>query len=288
MSEPKQTKLKMKPTVEIQKELEQLYHKNKLLPRLRREFNLIPEIPAKCEELGFPEGFGIDLLCHMVIQKRAKVSTLVGLLWKYFNKDGLSTQQAMQQCAEALLVAAHNNFVNYDKFTELFIIRIDLPADVHEDLERYQYPLPLLVRPRHVGHNRETGYYTDNSSMILKKGNHHDDDICLNHINRVNRTALTIDVNTAAFIKNSWSNLNSPKPGESARQFQQRKRAFYKYDVATRDIMAGILMYDNKFYIAHKYDKRGRTYCMGYHINPQGNAWNKAVVNFANQEVPTK
>jgi DNA-directed RNA polymerase len=41
----------------------------------------------------------------------------------------------------------------------------------------------------------------------------------------------------------------------------------------------------NRFYMTHKYDKRGRTYSQGYHINPQGNDWNKAVIEFADKEV---
>ena len=42
------------------------------------------------------------------------------------------------------------------------------------------------------------------------------------------------------------------------------------------------------FYLPHKYDKRGRTYCQGYHVSYQGAAWNKAVIEFANEEVTTK
>jgi DNA-directed RNA polymerase len=37
--------------------------------------------------------------------------------------------------------------------------------------------------------------------------------------------------------------------------------------------------------MTHKYDKRGRTYSQGYHIQPQGSDWNKAVIEFADKEI---
>jgi len=40
--------------------------------------------------------------------------------------------------------------------------------------------------------------------------------------------------------------------------------------------------------LTHKYDKRGRCYSQGYHVNPQGNDWNKAVIEFAEKEPVTK
>ena len=46
-------------------------------------------------------------------------------------------------------------------------------------------------------------------------------------------------------------------------------------------------MAGNHFYLTHRYDKRGRTYAQGYYINPQGNEWNKAVLEFADKEIVT-
>jgi DNA-directed RNA polymerase len=43
--------------------------------------------------------------------------------------------------------------------------------------------------------------------------------------------------------------------------------------------------YGNEFYLTHRYDKRGRVYCQGYHISYQGNAWNKSVIELADKEI---
>ena len=41
----------------------------------------------------------------------------------------------------------------------------------------------------------------------------------------------------------------------------------------------------NQFYLNHKVDKRGRIYSVGYHLNPQGAAFKKASLEFANAEL---
>ena len=48
-----------------------------------------------------------------------------------------------------------------------------------------------------------------------------------------------------------------------------------------------MLMYNqgNRFYLTNKVDKRGRLYSVGYHINTQGNQFQKAMVELADEEI---
>ena len=41
----------------------------------------------------------------------------------------------------------------------------------------------------------------------------------------------------------------------------------------------------NRFYFTHKVDKRGRIYSHGYHINPQGSAFKKAMLELSEPEL---
>ena len=43
----------------------------------------------------------------------------------------------------------------------------------------------------------------------------------------------------------------------------------------------------NRFYLGHKYDKRGRIYAQGYHISTQGTPYRKAMLDFADKEPVT-
>ncbi|MNX99393.1 hypothetical protein D3C86_1318360 [compost metagenome] len=142
----------------------------------------------------------------------------------------------------------------------------------------------MVVRPRLVRTNRDTGMLNTGGSLILKN-NHHEGDICLDHINRSNDIKFTINFHVADMVKNQWKGLDKAKPGEPREEFEKRKRAFVKYDRTARDVMKLITEHGNEFWLLHKYDKRGRTYCQGYHVNFQGSPWNKAIVEFANKEI---
>ena len=259
---------------ERQKELEHLFNKNQLLPRIRKEF-------VDCEECDFlehmkenqiPVAFGVDLLAQLVLHKRASLSTLIGCLRHHFD-DG-------QQTADMLYKAADIDLIDYDPEMRIFIMKFDISPDVQEELDKFQFPLPMIVPPLKVLNNKENGYFTSSGSIILRN-NHHMDDVCLDHINRMNAIKFTINNDTASMVKNSWRSLDKPKEGETKEDFNRRKRAFEKYDRTAKDVMA---LLTDEFYLTHKYDKRGRTYCQGYHVNPQGNPWNKAVVEFADKE----
>ncbi len=254
---------------------EQLYNKNQLHRRLEKEFN-IPEVIAHLERHSIPVGFGIDLMITMVIHKRAPVGMLVSMLHTHF--------KTLQECADMLLKAAEVDLVDYQSVGQTFVLRHDVTDDVYEELDQYQYPLPLLVPPKTINSNSESGYYTFEKSVILKK-NHHKDDVYLAHLNRCNATIFTINLDTALMVKNRWADLDHKRSNETLQEYNQRVKAFQKYDRASRTVIDKLVDEGNQFWLTHRYDKRGRCYCQGYHVTYQGNEWNKAVIEFANKEV---
>lgn len=265
---------------ERQMMLEQLYSKNQLLPRLQTEFRSCPDINFEEEftRLGIPVHFGLDLVVQMALHKRADVPTMVGILYHHFNDA--------QMTADMILKAVDADVVDWDGRKQLLITRFDVAPHVQAELDRFQYPLPMVIPPRPIRDNRSSGYLMNNSSVILKK-NHHDDDVCLDHLNTVNQVRLSINLECVAMLHNKWKSLDQRKPTETQDQFILRKKAFLKYDRTAHDVMDLLLEHGNEFYLTHKYDKRGRTYSCGYHVNYQGNPWNKAVIEFADKELVT-
>ena len=263
---------------QVQIDMEKLFHKNQLHPRIKAEFTSA-DLPFRdvMVKHGLDPQFGFDLLVQMVLHKRAGLPILVGILRKHFKGDN-------QACADALLLACQIDLVDWNPATEQFIVKYDITQDVQDDLDRYQFPLPMIVEPRELKTNSDTGYFTSRNSVILKN-NHHDKDVCLDHLNHMNRVKLTLNNEVVSFIENSWRNLDKPKPGEDRKDFDKRKKAFEKYDRTARDVMAHLEIAGGEFYLTHKYDKRGRVYCQGYHVNYQGNTWNKAVIEFAQAEM---
>lgn len=257
--------------------IETILNKNHLIPRIKREFlsSDSPNFIKLFKDNNIPYKFGLNLLVQMALHKRANLMTLAGSL-RHHCKN-------LQECSDLLEKAARIDLVDYNKSLRQFIARYLLSKDVQEELDKFQFPLPMIIEPMTLTNNMESGYIIGKESVILKN-NHTEDDVCLDHINRMNKIAFTINHDTAAMIKNKWKNLDKCKPGESKQDFDKRKKAFQKYDNVCKDVMDLLLKEGNELYFTHKYDKRGRTYCIGYHVTYQGTEWNKAVLEFANKE----
>lgn len=261
-----------------QLELEALYNKNQLMDRIRAEF-------TNCKDFDFiryiksknlDEKFAIDLLAQMALHKRANLPTLIGCLRHHFKKA--------QDCADALLAAAEADLVDYSHVLSVFVVKFTISADVQAELDRFQFPLPMVVEPRKLKHNLDSAYLTGKGSVILRN-NHHMGDVCLDHLNRINRIPFTINTDTVSMVQNKWRNLDKPKAGESKADFERRKKAFAKYDSTAHDVIDVLTKHGNLFYLTHRPDKRGRTYCQGYHVSYQGAPWNKAVLELADKEI---
>lgn len=261
-------------------ELERLFSKNQLIPRIKAEFTNCTTVDFKTYmiEQEIPVQFGLDLLVQMVLHKRANLPTLVGILHHHLD-DAQATADMLLKCAMA-------DLVDWSPDLKLFVVKFPITQDVQDELDRFQYPLPMVVEPKTIKDNRTSGYYENQSSVILKK-NHHEDDVCLDHLNRLNKIKLTINDVVVKMVKNKWKNLDKPKDCETKEDFEKRKKAFAKYDRTAKDVIKVLMEHSDSFYLTHKYDKRGRTYCMGYHVNYQGNPWNKSCIEFANKETIT-
>lgn len=269
----------MEDKVTTQLAMERIFAKNQLLKRIKTEF-----IEAGFEkflvERDIPVEFGLDLLVQMHLHKRTTVEVLVGILYRHFE----GYDDPMQACANALLYASQKDVMDWNDMDRKFIVKYVLSKDVQDEIDQYQYPLPMIVQPEPIKDNKTTGYLTINGSVILKN-NHHEDDVVLEHLTEMNNIKLCINPNTVRMVQNQWKGLAKPEDGEKFEEYQKRVRAFEKYDRTSRDILDSLFTLGNEFYLTHKYDKRGRTYCQGYHVTYQGNDWCKSVVEFADKEL---
>lgn len=270
-----------KPSLELldhQHTLEKLFNKNQTVPRIKAEFTNFKDFDFAdyMQHKGIPIDFGMALMAQMALHKRCDLPTLVGIM--------KSQCDDVQECANLIEICAEADLVDWVPDLQIFVVKVTIAQHVQEELDRFQYPLPFVVPPKKVKSNRDTGMYMSNGSIILKK-NHHDDDVCLDHINRCNAMQFKLDDRVITMVKNQWRNLDKAKPGETNEDFMRRRKAFEKYDRTAKDVMTIIRQVSDTFHLGHKYCKRGRTYCQGYHVNYQGTAWNKAVILFANQEV---
>ena len=124
----------------------------------------------------------------------------------------------------------------------------------------------------------ESNHDLEQGNMILGgKLNYHNGNICLDHINRMNKIPMAL--NKEFLIKYP----EEPK-SDSVIDTPEKKALWQHYSKESKKRYAHALTSAEKLYLNHKPDTRGRVYAVGYYINPQGSGYQKAMLQFANKE----
>lgn len=186
---------------------------------------------------------------------------------------------AITTMGEILAVLCETNvfeIFKYNKMGSLYIYHnFHFPVTLKEFIENCEYLPPMVCEPLEVTSNYSSGYLTHSDSLILKN-NHHNGDLCLDVVNKVNRVALSLDTEYLSMYEETPK--TEPEDQVQKDNWQRFKEQSYEfYHLMTSQ--------GNRFYLTNKYDKRGRMYCQGYNISYQGTAFKKAILNLAKKEV---
>lgn len=147
--------------------------------------------------------------------------------------------------------------------------------ECREYINETKYLPPMLVPPVLVRANNESGYLETRKSLILGSGNYHEENICLDSINKFNQVPFSLDLNLLRMYE------EMPK---KVLDTQEKKEAFSKMKSESLKTYVHLAAMGNRFWFTHGVDKRGRTYVQGYHVNTQGSSFKKAIVNLADEE----
>lgn len=211
------------------------------------------------------------------------------------------TRVGIQACAEVIAILCETNFFNLEKYHVNSSIYIKsnfvLPDELIDYIERACYLPPMIVKPKTLRDNRSSGYMTVKGESLLLGGghNHHNDPIALDVLNLMNRYELCL--NTFILdnvVEEPTHDLDvvEQKPDqpplteiEKQRAIAQQKKNWAKHLEQSAYFYQHIRLNNNKMYISNKYDKRGRVYSQGHHINPQGTSYKKACIDLFNKSV---
>lgn len=257
----------MTSMIETQRNLEELYDRNQLLEVLRDQFSALTEDPFK-----------LECVVQIYLHKQADVPTMVGLFSPRWGEP--------QDVAEMLKEVVEDDLMDFDMNTKKFVLKYEITKDVEDMLARYQFPLPMVVEPLKITNNRMgSGYMGQKGRIVLNGSDVFDDmDVCLDHINRMNSVPLTLNMDVVASAEGN-AIVPKRKVGENFEEFQKRKKQAQVFYETSLEVMQGMMALGNTFWLTHKYDRRGRSYAVGYHINSQGTDYNKAVLELANKEL---
>ena len=166
-----------------------------------------------------------------------------------------------------------------NKMASLMVVsHIPLSERLVTFIEESQFLPPMVCEPLELTHNYSSGYLTHNDSLILGTGNHHDGDICLDVLNTMNKVALKLDTEFLSQVEEEPTfDLDTQDKLDQWNRFKEQSYMMYSL----------LASQGNQFYLNHKVDKRGRIYCLGYHVSTQGTSFKKASLEFAKEELVT-
>jgi hypothetical protein len=185
---------------------------------------------------------------------------------------------AIKTMAEILAVLCQTDAFDIQKndANSLVVLsRLKVSDELQRFIENTMFMPPMVCKPLDLNKNSDTGYLTLKGSMILGKGNTHDEDICLDALNVANSVCLNLNTEFLSYLEMNPTFTFESR--EQELQWNSFKKNSYKLMI--------LLAKCKDFWFTHAYDKRGRMYSRGYLVNTQGMAFQKACLDFSDKEL---
>lgn len=235
------------------------------------------------------ENILFKMMCLIITSpKGINAQALAGLV---FNKVDFEMKERRLKLAEVFLMAVKSStFVKIEhKKDEIFFKpTIEIEKNTEAKIKSLGHPLPMLYAPK-VKNNKRIGFQTNSTSMISGGAlKYHEEDICLDHFNRLNSTCYQVELRLGLVVEPQFDATPKIKDDgtyEEKWEIDERFAGFQrmKYEIPQKvDIMNKM---GNRFYIPHYADSRIRTYSKQYHFNYQGMKFIKGMVQFAHKEI---
>ena len=256
-----------------------------------RELRLLAVRELDIKELVMQVVACISLEC----QKPMKLVSVASLCARHL---GMSDKvEAIHTMAEIIAVLGETDLFDNKKTKEGWIVisRVELDNEVTQYADNALYLPPLIIKPRKVRSNRDSGYITQRGESLILGfyENHHDDNICLDVLNTLNSNEYELDTDFINQYEEQWHREELSQ--QEYEELSHVDREIYNMDAKTwkkfqeqgKFFQTLMIHHGNSFYLCNKVDKRGRIYATGYHISTQSSSFKKAMVNFKHREIPT-
>lgn len=209
-----------------------------------------------------------------------EIQAIIGRLTHILPYDDIF--DSVKTLAEILAVVSDCGLYDFiaPRDSESGYLTINPLYQVEEETLQYmsdvKYLPPMICKPKEITGNDSSAHLTKlGDSIILGSGNHHDNYLALDVLNINNRIPLELDLLVVKEQEQPNKELITKEQKEGFRRLRQ----------SSRDVYAEIIHYGNEFHLTNKYDKRGRFYTQGYHINIQSTEYKKASINLKNKLV---
>lgn len=236
-----------------------------------------------------------EILCTVI---KIGEATLVNLAGQLGSSLGFAdTRQGITLAGELLGILCQSDLFDiYQKFprSQYYVkSRLTLDEDSQAVIDRCMYMPPMIEKPQKLKTNRSSGYITLQGESLILGGavNHHNGNICLDVLNTMNSVPLSINTQFIAEVQEEPSsdlfeveNAERYSPAEVQEIIRLNLQNWNSHLVLAKALYELLVNRDNKFYMTHKVDKRGRIYAQGHHVNPMGSSYKKAMVELAKKQ----
>ena len=244
-------------------------------------------------EDGFDLSPAVEHVVACVVRSGYTTLNNVAMMCLNLGGDDLSERQKMDLACEVISMIADSDLYDIRKPNTLIMVKscVVLSEALRDHIDHTTYIPPLVIPPKHVTHNSATPYYSYmGESLILgSKFNYHDEEICLDVVNTQNHVPLALSMDFMACYE-------EPEPDHVAKAAEKGKTLlpeellmakdnWAKYQKQCKFFAHLLSRLGNRIYLGNKVDKRGRLYCSGYHVSPQGSSYRKAIVELADAEM---
>ena len=200
------------------------------------------------------------ILSNNTIKPIQGPATELGIVLGYKNQ-----LDAVKTGAE-LLAITHGDLYDIQLASDgtTIVPKLQLDDTTMDKLKVLQFLPPMLQEPNDWVSNTDGGWLWERKSIILGKGNHHNELQAYDAVNLMQMVPWTIDIPTY---------INHENPNENMDMAQ--------YDRVITDNLG------KPFYFVWRFDKRGRSYSSGYDLNIQSNEYGKAMLSLVNKQSVT-
>jgi DNA-directed RNA polymerase len=151
-----------------------------------------------------------------------------------------------------------------------------LEPETYEYIALRRFNPPMLITPKNWESNSEGGYYDNDLHCVLGSiHSQHKKPQALDVLNLLQEIEWELDPTIMELEEAPNKEFKSPESHEQFKKMAMDSKSVY----ATYA--------DKKFSFIWQFDKRGRQYSKGYHINLQASGYKKAMLNFAHKELIT-
>lgn len=226
-----------------------------------------------------------EMLYVIILKQCTSVQDIVSTLLPKLPKEN-SMYHNMHCAADIIAMSAHADIFDTvlpdNKEIESVLIQSNYAFDdeLQEFIDNTMYLPPMVCKPRKLTSNTSSALLTKKHDSVILKVTHNEP-VNLEVLNILNSFELSLDTEMLEHEEVP----NKPKKAKSRESKLLAKQAFSKLKVDSKYVTNLIIELGNVFYLTWKYDKRGRIYSQGYHINLQSTDYKKSVLSLAEKVI---